>query len=202
MRVLETFFSSPRLRVVAIGAATGAVASTGAVALFALLTGKALAAATLAKPVAGLPTVAGVQPAASAKGLLNLLLPGAVGAVGGGAAGAGLARRQVSQVLGPLRKEVGDLARQVLRAADAPDAGGAAPGPGGAPTDNPAPGTGTAPDRAAIRELERIRGIGPHYAALLVAGGLRSLADLAHADPAHIRELLDASVAAPMAAPA
>jgi predicted flap endonuclease-1-like 5' DNA nuclease len=50
--------------------------------------------------------------------------------------------------------------------------------------------------------LERIRGIGPRYAALLVAGGIRGLADLARADPAELGRLLGVSAAAPMAAPA
>jgi len=203
--------SAPSLRVIAIGAVTGAVASTGALALFALLSGKALAAAAIAKPAAGLPAAAGVSRTSVVKGLLDLVLPGSVGAASGGALGAGLARRQVRQALAPLRKEVGDLARQVLRAVDEPGTGGPAPeggaprpdlppdSPSGSPP-NPPPGSG--PDAAAARELERIHGIGPRYAALLAAGGVRGLADLARADPAQLKQLLGVSAAAPMAAPA
>ncbi|WP_295885942.1 DUF4332 domain-containing protein [uncultured Thiohalocapsa sp.] len=196
--------SAPTLRIIAVGAATGAVASTGAVALYALLTGKALAAAALAKPAVGLPAGAGMTPGASLKGLVDLLLPGAVGAAGGGAAGAGVAHRQVRRDLGPLRSEVGDLARRVMGTAKAWDPEGSPPA-GGAPSDQAqtsSTAAGTGPDPAAMRELERVRGIGPRYAALLVAGGVRSLGDLARADPTALREILGASAAAPMAAPA
>jgi predicted flap endonuclease-1-like 5' DNA nuclease len=190
------------LQIVAVGAATGALAGAGAVAIYALLGGKALAAATLAKPAMGLPAAAGASPGATVKGLLDLLLPGAVGAAGGGAAGAGLARRQVRRGLDPLRREVGDLARAVLHGVGEPAPGGAPPAGSAPPDAAPAPATGTAPDPAALRELERIRGIGPRYAALLVAGGIRGLADLARADPAQVARLLGVSAAAPMAAPA
>jgi predicted flap endonuclease-1-like 5' DNA nuclease len=189
--------SAASLQIIAVGAATGALAGAGAVAIYALLGGKALAAAALAKPAVGLPAAAGASPGAAFRGLLDLILPGAVGAAGGGVAGAGLARRQVRKGLDPLRREVADLAHAVLH-------GVGESGPGGAaPTDAaPAPVTGTAPDPAAMRELERIRGIGPRYAALLVAGGIRGLADLARADPTELGRLLGVSAAAPMAAPA
>jgi predicted flap endonuclease-1-like 5' DNA nuclease len=189
--------SAASLQIIAVGAATGALAGAGAVAIYALLGGKALAAAALAKPAVGLPAAAGASPGAAFRGLLDLILPGAVGAAGGGVAGAGLARRQVRKGLDPLRREVADLAHAVLHGVgeSGPD--------GAAPTDAaPAPVTGTAPDPAAMRELERIRGIGPRYAALLVAGGIRGLADLARADPTELGRLLGVSAAAPMAAPA
>lgn len=194
--------SAASLRIIAVGAAAGALAGAGAVAIFVLLGGKALAAASLAKPAAGLPAAAGATPGATVKGLLDVVLPGALGAAGGGAAGAGLARRQVRRAVDPLRREVGDLARRVLHGVDGPGADGTAPAgsvPAGAA---PTPAVGAAPDPAAMRELERIRGIGPRYAALLLAGGIRSLADLARADPAQLGRMLGVSAAAPMAAPA
>lgn len=68
--------SAASLRIIAAGAATGAVAGPGAVALYALLSGKALAAAALAKPAVGLPAAAGASRAAALKGLLDLFQPG------------------------------------------------------------------------------------------------------------------------------
>jgi hypothetical protein len=115
--------SHTRLRIIAVGAATGAVAGAGAVAIYALLVGKGLAAAGIVKAGAGLSTAAG-SPATSSPALsrlFDLLLPGTIGAAGGGAAGAGLAQRQVKRALAPLRAQIGDLARQVLQVVGEPD---------------------------------------------------------------------------------
>lgn len=194
--------SAATWRIIAVGAATGAIASAGAVTVYALLSGNALAAALLTKPTLGLPAAAGASPSVALRGLLELLLPGAVGAAGGGVAGAGFAKQQVRRALDPLRQDMHNLARQVLRGVGPAGPDGTAPAGSAMPDAAPAAPRGGEPEAAAMRELERVRGIGPRYSALLVAGGIRSLADLAGADPAQIRQLLGASVAAPMAAPA
>ncbi len=199
------------LRIIAIGAATGALAGAGAVAVYALLLGKGLAVAGMAKAGAGLASGAG-SPSAPALGrVFDLLLPGAVGAAGGGAAGAGFAQRQVKRALAPLRAEVGDLARQVVQIVGEP---GHIPKQQNDIGDDAAPGDGRpkvadtpsapAPDGARRREikaLQRIRGIGPRFAQLLADGGIDSLARLAAAEPDALRRLLAGSSAAPTAEP-
>jgi predicted flap endonuclease-1-like 5' DNA nuclease len=180
---ITAMLSDPTLRVIAIGAAVGTVAGAAVVGTFALLSGKSLAGAALAKP------------------LLRLLLPGAVGGAVGGAAGAGLAQRRVQQPLAPRCGEVGDADhRQVLHAAEVPAPSGPALAEAKPQGERPTPPTDSGAHRAEAKELQRVRGIGPRYAALLVAGGVRSLADLARAEPAQIEGLLGMSAAAPGAA--
>jgi len=195
-------------RIIAIGAATGAVAGAGAVAIYALLLGKGLAAAGIAKAGAGLSTAAG-SPATSPPALsrlLDLLLPGTIGAAGGGAAGAGLAQRQVKRALAPLSAQVGDLARQLMRVVGQPDTQAASEDGAPSQRDNPMAVATPKVDRAAgrrvgVRELQRIRGIGPRFAQLLADGGIDSLRQLAAADPDAVRALLQRSSAAPTAEP-
>ncbi len=201
--------SNTTLRIIAIGAATGAVAGAGAVAIYALLLGKGLAAAGIAKAGAGLSTAAG-SPATSAPALsrlLDLLLPGTIGAAGGGAAGAGLAQRQVKRALAPLRAQVGDLARQVIQVVGEPETPVAA-SEDSAPSqrDNTTVAATSNIDRAVgrrvgVRELQRIHGIGPRFAQLLADGGIDSLTQLAAADPDAVRGLLQRSSAASTAEP-
>ena len=200
--------SQTTLRIIAIGAATGAVAGAGAVAIYALLVGKGLAAAGIAKAGAGLSTTAGSPTTSSAalSRLLDLLLPGTIGAAGGGAAGAGLAQRQVKRALAPLRAQVGDLARQVMQVVGEPDTQAASEDRAQNKRDNTTavatPNIGPAAGRrVGVKELQRIHGIGPRFAQLLADGGIDSLTQLAAADPDAVRALLQRSSAAPTAEP-
>jgi predicted flap endonuclease-1-like 5' DNA nuclease len=200
--------SKATLQIIAIGAATGAVAGAGAVAIYALLLGKGLTAAGLAKAGVGLSSAASA-PASSPPALsrlLDLLLPGTIGAAGGGAAGAGLAQRQVKRALAPLRAQVSGLARQVMQVVGEADAQATSEDSAASKRGKTRVVAPAGIDRAVgrglgFRELQRVHGIGPRFAQLLVAGGIDSLAQLAAADADAVRALLQGSSAAPTAQP-
>lgn len=181
-------FSTPDLSstagVLAIGAATGAVAGVAALATYGLLASKLGALMISSK------TAVGLQAVRTGSGWLHLLLPASAGIAGGGASGVGVARvvakkqarateAQLSGQAAELQAQLAQMERR-LEVAEA------------AVQHKPLKPQAQQPD------LERIKGIGPKFAQLLQAGGIDSLEALAQSTPEQLEVILQSSSAEKM----
>lgn len=168
--------------IVAVGAASGALAGLAGLAAYGLLAGKGSAAAWAM-------TQNAVNSAGrSGLGWLGLLITGSAGALGGGVSGLGVARKTVDQQVekaGQQFEAETEALRQQVASLEARLATGQTP---------------AAPVAAADgASLESIRGIGPRFATLLQEAGIRNLQDLAQASPDQLQQALGSVAGGQMA---
>lgn len=167
------------LGIVAVGATTGVVAGTAALITYGLLASKGGAVSLAAKNALALQGTS--SGSSSASSLLGLLLPASVGIVGGGAAGLGVARRQVRNASEKLDQQTNELRQQLQN------------------VETQLNDTQQAQSTTTSREgLERVRGIGPKFSQLLQTVGINSVDDLAQQTPETLRSLLEPSGTAQM----
>ena len=166
--------------IVAIGAASGALAGFVGLAAYGMLVGKGAVAVWAAKTAAG--TVGG-----SGVGWLQLLIPTSAGALGGGASGVGVAKKvvnqQVQEVSEKLEAEAVELRRQLTLLETRVES-------------KQIPAQTVNADEI---KLECIKGIGPKFARLLQEAGIHDLRDLAQANLDELRTLLESSSGGQMA---
>lgn len=186
---------------IAVGAAAGTLGSATVLMAYALLFSKGIAVSLATKTALGAKTagIAGNLGTASSghglvdpQDLINLLVSGSAGGVGGGVTGTRIAKSLVNQGIAPLQQRLDALAGQVSSITDEPLFTPYDTTPG---NDLGSAGTsGTAPTPTGSNsELQRIRGIGPKFSKMLSQGGITTLSQLAAAEAQAVCNLVTSS---------